>query len=159
MGACFIVPVIARLAFCSPTALLAFCSPIAWLAFQNTGIGYKQAFFKAIYPFFFLLFTKNKPFGYIGKKLCSIPRKMQFCGYISHFFLKYTQSSKVYLFLPVFVKYGMAVPYASLVCSFDHYGNFYLVNKKFKRKNVLRCLPVLLFIFNCVMAFIIWNYQ
>lgn len=47
----------------------------------------------------------------------------------------------------------------ALVCSFGNCGDFYLVNKKFKSKNVLRCLSVLLFSFNCTMAFIIWNYR
>lgn len=47
----------------------------------------------------------------------------------------------------------------ALVCSFGNCGDFYLVNKKFNRKNLLRCLSVLIFIFNCTMSFIICKYQ
>ena len=110
-----VLPVVAGYAFHSPNLLPGtplIVPVVAGGTFQNPGIGYKQAFFKVIYPFFFAFFAKNKPFGYIEKKLCSIPRKMQFCGYISHFFLKYTQSPKVYLFLPVFVKYSIVVSLA-----------------------------------------------
>lgn len=46
----------------------------------------------------------------------------------------------------------------ALVCSFGNCGDFYLVNKKFNRKNLLRCLSVLIFIFNCTMAHIICKY-
>ncbi len=47
----------------------------------------------------------------------------------------------------------------ALVCSFGNCGDFYLINKKFNSKNILRCLSVLLFMFNCFLTFIIWNYQ
>lgn len=47
----------------------------------------------------------------------------------------------------------------ALVCSFGNCGDFYMVNKKFNKKNLLRCLSVLIFIFNCVMAHIICKYQ
>ena len=47
----------------------------------------------------------------------------------------------------------------ALVCSFGNCGDFYLVNKKFNRKNLLRCLSVLIFIFNYTMSFIICKYQ
>ena len=46
----------------------------------------------------------------------------------------------------------------ALVCSFGNCGDFYLVNKKLKNKNILRCLSVLLFIFNCFLTYMIWNY-
>ena len=46
----------------------------------------------------------------------------------------------------------------ALVCSFGNCGDFYLVNKKYNRKNLLRCLSVLIFIFNCTMAYIICKY-
>ena len=46
----------------------------------------------------------------------------------------------------------------ALVCAFGNCGDFYLVNKKLKNKNILRCLSVLLFVFNCFLTYIIWNY-
>lgn len=46
----------------------------------------------------------------------------------------------------------------ALVCAFGNCGDFYLVNKKLKNKNILRCLSVLLFIFNCFLTYMIWNY-
>ena len=46
----------------------------------------------------------------------------------------------------------------ALVCAFGNCGDFYLVNKKLKNKNILRCLSVLLFVFNCFLTYMIWNY-
>ena len=46
----------------------------------------------------------------------------------------------------------------ALICSFGNCGDFYLVNKKFNRINLLKCLSVLIFIINCTMAFIIYKY-
>lgn len=47
----------------------------------------------------------------------------------------------------------------ALVCSFGNCGDFYLVNKNLKRKMIIRYLSVLLFVLNCFMSYVIWNYQ
>lgn len=46
----------------------------------------------------------------------------------------------------------------ALVCSFGNCGDLFFVNKNLKSKRTLRCLSILLFVFNCFVTYFIWNH-